>query len=208
MTNRRTPTTYAILGLLNVQSWTTYELAKQVQRSINWFWPRAERKLYDEPKRLVADGLATATKETTGKRPRTVYVITDAGRDELRRWLDAPPAPPTTEFEGLVKLFFAEAGSLEQLATTLDAIAAEATERIDVLRGRADAAIDEPRFPGRQHVSTVCLRLALDQEVAVLRWVDWVREQVAQWPDAADPGAWDGDRVLAELAADARAAVG
>ena len=41
----------------------------------------------------------------------------------------------------------------------------------------------------------------------MLRWVDWVREQVAQWPDAADPGAWDGTRVLAELAADARAAM-
>ena len=109
------PTTYAILGLLSVRPWTTYELAKQVQRSLSWFWPRAERKLYDEPKRLVADGLATATKESTGKRPRTVYGITDAGREELRRWLDEPPAPPTTEFEGLVKIFFAEAGSLDQL---------------------------------------------------------------------------------------------
>ena len=29
--------------------WTTYELAKQVQRSLGWFWPRAERKLYDVP---------------------------------------------------------------------------------------------------------------------------------------------------------------
>src|SRR5688572_5469801 len=52
----RTTTSYAILGLLSVRRWTTYELAKQVQRSLNWFWPRAERKLYDEPKRLVADG--------------------------------------------------------------------------------------------------------------------------------------------------------
>jgi PadR family transcriptional regulator AphA len=44
-----TTTSYAVLGLLSVRSWTTYELAKQVQRSLNWFWPRAERKLYDEP---------------------------------------------------------------------------------------------------------------------------------------------------------------
>ena len=47
-----TTTSYAVLGLLSVRSWTTYELAKQVQRSLNWFWPRAERKLYDEPKQL------------------------------------------------------------------------------------------------------------------------------------------------------------
>ena len=30
----RTTTSYAVLGLLSVRSWTTYELAKQVQRSL------------------------------------------------------------------------------------------------------------------------------------------------------------------------------
>ena len=55
---RRRPPPRRILGLLSLRSWTTYELAKQVQRSLGWFWPRAERKLYDEPKRLVAAGLA------------------------------------------------------------------------------------------------------------------------------------------------------
>jgi hypothetical protein len=73
----RTTTSYAILGLLSVRDWSTYELAKQVRRSLRWFWPRTERKLYDEPKRLVADGLATATKQYTGQRPRTVYGITE-----------------------------------------------------------------------------------------------------------------------------------
>ena len=52
------PTSGAILGLLSLRSWSTYELAKQVQRSVGWFWPRAERKLYEEPKRLVAAGFA------------------------------------------------------------------------------------------------------------------------------------------------------
>ena len=68
----RTTTSYAVLGLLSVRSWTTYELAKQVQRSLNWFWPRAERKLYDEPKRLAAAGLAKSAKEMTGARPLAV----------------------------------------------------------------------------------------------------------------------------------------
>ena len=77
-------TAQAILGLLALRSWTTYELTKQVQRSIGWFWPRAERKLYDEPKRLVAAGLAASSAEMTGARPRTVYTITAKGRKALR----------------------------------------------------------------------------------------------------------------------------
>ena len=72
-----TTTSYAILGLLRLRSWTSYELAKQVQKSLGWFWPRAERKLYDEPKNLVALGLATA----------------EPCRPLLRRWLHATTCP-------------------------------------------------------------------------------------------------------------------
>ena len=104
MARERTTTSYAILGLLTLRDWTTYELAKQVQRSLNWFWPRAERKLYDEPKRLVDGGLATAVREHTGARGRTVYGVTDAGRDALRAWLGEAPAPRSTEFEGMAYL--------------------------------------------------------------------------------------------------------
>src|SRR3954451_22223016 len=96
-------TAQAILGLLALRSWTTYELTQQVQRSLGWFWPRTERKLYDEPKRLVAAGLATSKQEMTGARPSTVYGITARGKKALRTWLGTPPAPPSLEFEGLVK---------------------------------------------------------------------------------------------------------
>ena len=200
MPARRTPTTYAILGLLNVRDWTTYELAKQVQRSLNWFWPRAERKLYDEPKRLVADGLATATSESTGKRPRTVYGITDAGREALRDWLDAPSAPRTSEFEGMVKVFFAEAGSLDQLHGTLDAIETETRGRLLELAELVDSGIEARRFPERMHLGALCMRLQLEQEVAVLRWVAWARDQVATWSATDDPGDWDPLRQYAAIA--------
>ena len=58
-----TSTSYAILGLLSLRPWTTYELAQQMQRALGQFWPRAESKLYEEPKKLVEHGLATATAE-------------------------------------------------------------------------------------------------------------------------------------------------
>ena len=171
MTPRRTTTTYALLGLLGVRSWTTYELAKQIQRSLNWFWPRAERKLYDEPKRLVARRAGHGHQGGHGQAPADRYGITDAGREELRRWLDEPPAPPTIEFEGLVKIFFAEAGSLDQLNATLDAIAAEATARLEALAVMADSGVESPSFPERLHIGALPMRLSLEHEATVLRWV-------------------------------------
>src|SRR5262245_62227671 len=113
-------TSQAILGLLALKDWTTYELTKQVQRSLGWFWPRTERKLYDEPRQLVAAGWATATEETVGKRPRTVYAITSDGRKALKRWLGEPSTPPSLEFEAMIRVFFADAGTLAQLRATLD----------------------------------------------------------------------------------------
>jgi DNA-binding PadR family transcriptional regulator len=205
----RTTTSYAILGLLSVRSWTTYELAKQVRRSLNWFWPRAERKLYDEPKHLVADGLATASRQFTGRRPRTVYEITDEGRAALRQWLDQGSAPPSTEFEAMLKVFFADAGSLEQLAGTIEAIGEAAAERLRELGAMAAQTADGgTEFEGRRHISALALRLQYLQEEAVLTWSRWASEHIAEWRSTTDAGNWDHRAVLRELAAGTERLVG
>jgi DNA-binding PadR family transcriptional regulator len=197
---KRTTTSYAVLGLLSVRTWTTYELAQQVRRSLNWFWPRAERKIYDEPKRLVADGLATSTREHTGQRPRTVYEITDEGRAALRDWLSTPSAARSVEFEAMLKVFFADAGTLDQLRATLDAIEAEAADRLRTLAGMAGQALaGTAPFPRRRHLSAVGLRLQYEQEAAVLRWARWAREQIDAWDDAGEPGTWDSPAALREV---------
>jgi len=198
---KRTTTSYALLGLLRLRPWTTYELAKQAQKSLNWFWPRAERKLYDEPKHLVAAGLATAKVEATGNRPRTVYAITRSGRTELARWLDAPAEPRAGEFEAMVKVFFADGGSRDQLLATLDRVEAEALDRIADLAGQAEGV---QAFPERLHINALSIRLYFDQEQTVIAWARWAREQVASWPSTTDPGDWDAVAALAEMAARAR----
>jgi len=41
MSNKQlTPTWFAILGLLSIQPFATYELAQQMDRTVRWFWPR------------------------------------------------------------------------------------------------------------------------------------------------------------------------
>ena len=41
MAGELTSTSYALLGLLAVKPWTTYELAQQMDRTMSRFWPRA-----------------------------------------------------------------------------------------------------------------------------------------------------------------------
>ncbi|MDP3894719.1 PadR family transcriptional regulator [Nocardioides sp.] len=198
---RRRPTTaYAILGLLALQPWSTYELAQQVKRSLNWIWPRTERRLYDEPKRLVADGLATSTLSYNGQRRRTVYEITEAGRTELADWLGRPPVPRTVEFEGLLKVFFADAGSRASLLSTLDEIAGDARERMVRLDAMIEQILhDGARFPERTHLQVLGLRQHVDVEAAVMGWAAWARTQVQSWQGTTDPGTWPAEDELTRL---------
>lgn len=195
-----TTTSYALLGLLNIRPWTTYELAKQVQRSLGWFWPRAERKLYEEPKRLVEYGFATATSEATGKRPRTLYAITPEGRKALKRWLDETPAAPMLEFEAMVKVFFADGGTLAQLETTIDRIERDATGRRDVLRGMIAERSNEVayEFAERWPINALAMRFQIDHNEQQIRWARWAREQIATWRSPRDAAGWDWAAALAD----------
>src|SRR5262249_57486988 len=97
-----TATSYAVLGLLAVRPRYAYDLVGQIKRSnIRLIWPRAESKLYEEPKTLVAHGLATSGVARTGARRRSVYRITPRGRHALRQWLGEPGAALLLEFESM-----------------------------------------------------------------------------------------------------------
>jgi PadR family transcriptional regulator, regulatory protein AphA len=194
-TAQQDATPYALLGLLSQRSWTAYELAQQVRRSLYWFWPRAERKLYDDPKRLAADGLVSATEEYTGNRKRTVYAITAKGRRELKAWLRTLSAEPSWENEALVKVFFADGGDLDALRSTLTAMGEAARGRLAELGSQAR---EEPPFP-RRHLKAVTLRLQQDLEEATVRWSEWALEATASWKGSDDPGEWDPESVYTPL---------
>ncbi|HEX8770681.1 MAG TPA: PadR family transcriptional regulator [Acidimicrobiales bacterium] len=177
-------TSYAILGLLAVKPWTTYELASQMRRALGWFWPRAESKLYEEPKKLVTQGLARATSEKVGNRPRTVYTITPKGRRALATWIPKPSGGPVLEFESLVKVFFAEHGSKSDLLATIHGARDWAEERfassVEIPRAYLDRS---GPFPERLPWLILAGQFLIEFTEAVHRWAEWAEEVVADWPE-------------------------
>ncbi|MDQ4067889.1 MAG: PadR family transcriptional regulator [Actinomycetota bacterium] len=205
-TGKLTTSSYAILGLLALRPWTTYELAKQMAVSLRNFWPRAESKLYEEPKKLVAHGLAEVRTEAVGRRPRSVYSITPAGREALRAWLDEPGAPASLEFEALVKVFFAEQGTKAQLVENLRRIADDQRRRVAVDAEWARRYLEgRSAFPERVAVLSLVGRLQADFNDMVLRWAEWALGAIEDWPDdiraaAPVPGALEEVAERAEKA--------
>lgn len=186
-----TTTSYAVLALLALRPWTTYQLAQQMERSLGWIWPRAVSRLYEEPKKLVAAGLATSRPAATGRRRSTVYTITPEGRQALAAWLTEPGTGPILECEALVKIAYADQGTREGLLANLTALIDDTTAKLSFGEMIAQQYLDGAGpFQDRLPYSGLMWRFLWDYHQAVLRWARWAHAEVQAWPaDMSQPGA-------------------
>jgi DNA-binding PadR family transcriptional regulator len=198
-----TTTSYAVLAQLAVHPWSTYELARQRVRYFRYVWPRAESAIYREVKRLAAMELVAARREYVGKRPRTVYSITEAGRQALRAWLATPVSPFAMDFEAMIRLFIAPLGTKEQLVATLEQVRSDAQEML-----RFGGAVKQEFLDGRADLQDqVYIRaLAVDFFISLLTTVDgWAERTLAEiqgWNDLSPDGKNDrGLQIMAQLPA-------
>ena len=182
---RLTTTTYGVLGLLAVRPHTTYELAKAMDRSVGRIWPRAQSKLFEEPKKLVEHGYASAREESVGRRPRTVYTISRRGRRALAAWLAEPGEGPTLEFEGMVKLLFADHGTRADALASIARARAWAIERNAGSLEAAErfAAATEGRYAERRATTLLLGSFLTDFYALVAAWADWAEAEVRSWPE-------------------------
>ena len=177
-------TSFAMLGMLAIRPWSTYELAKHLDRSLRPLWPRARSHLFKEPKKLVDHGLAEASEESVGRRPKTVYTITAKGREALRAWLALPGEGPNLEFEQLLKVFFADQSSKADALRAVANIRLWAEERNaeNVAVARAYVAGQGP-FPERAQVLNVVGRFLTEFADMVGGWAEWADKTIQAWPD-------------------------
>lgn len=202
MAKNLTPSSYAVLALLDLRPWTAYELTQQAQRSLRYAWPRSERLLYSEPKKLVKLGYASTYKDTSGGRSRNVYEITEEGRDALKAWGSARTQPPQIEIEALLRVLFADQGSLDDLHRALD-------ELEEDIRGHHQAIVElmgsyldggHP-FPQRTHLSVLFATFQIEIFKAIERWIEFARREVREWPSTKDVGMNERTETLIRLLA-------
>jgi len=189
MVRRMTTTTYAILSLLALQPWTAYNLTQQAARSLRFAWPNSERHLYTEPKKLVELGYATTYKETVGGRTRNVYEITEEGRDALAAWTETPPAPPQLEIEAILRLLFADQGTLADLKTSLECLGSDTRDLrsavVEVIGGYPEG---QHPFPERTHLSVLFATFQMELFDVIDRWSRFAQSEIEDWSSTKDIG--------------------
>lgn len=99
---------YSILGFLNLEKMTGYELKKAIDSSTQFFWHAELSQIYPVLKQLEnKKWVCVDVIPQAGKPDKKEYAITQDGRNELLRWLKEPlDESQPVKSPVLLKLFF------------------------------------------------------------------------------------------------------
>lgn len=115
------PLSHAILGFLEYQPMTGYDLKKFFDQSVAHFWSATQSHIYKALENLEKDGFVESQIiQGEGKPNRKQYQITGAGRGELRRWVSTPLPLEITREAWLIQIFFAQGLTNEEIIGLLD----------------------------------------------------------------------------------------
>lgn len=112
---------FALLGFLQYEPKTGYDLKQTMDKSTNHFWHAKQSQIYSTLKKMEADGLVVSHPEPQENRPdRKVYTITDSGKSAMQSWLQQPVTKLETPKQLLLlKLFFSGNMGKENILTQL-----------------------------------------------------------------------------------------
>ena len=110
---------HGLLGLINYEPMTGYELDKEFKESLAHFWQAKTSQIYRELDTMEQHGWLVSERVIQEDRPnKRVYSITDKGKAEFLRWLSSPGADikNATRVKSVffMRLFFAGETTPEQ----------------------------------------------------------------------------------------------
>jgi len=113
---------HALLGLINYQPKTGYELKATFDQSIHFFWNATLPQIYRTLNQMEKKGWLTLSVEhQNGKPSRKVYQITKSGQEEFKHWLAEPPEMAEIRNPILIKIFFGHHMNPSQFAALIRA---------------------------------------------------------------------------------------
>lgn len=100
---------FGILGFLNYEPMSGYDLVKAFDSSLQFFWHVQKSHIYLELKKLEKEGYICGETVIQSDRPnKKIFSITEAGKKEFMNWLAEGADENTTHFKSafLMKVFF------------------------------------------------------------------------------------------------------
>lgn len=166
---------HAILAALLERPLSGYDLAKQFDASIGFFWQATHQQIYLELAKLESkDFLRGSTAEQTSRRTRILYSVTDAGVDHLAQWAAAPSGSAIIKDDILVKCHALSVTSASGLRAQIAERRGHHQARLDTYRKALARLYPNPRdLAGTALGQYLSLRAGVRYETS---WLDWADE--------------------------------
>ncbi|MBU1288517.1 MAG: PadR family transcriptional regulator [Alphaproteobacteria bacterium] len=165
---------HAILVCLSEQDLSGYDLAKQFDTSIGFFWHASHPQIYRELRKLKDQGLLVSTDHSqVGKPNKTVYSLTDTGREALFAWSQRAVEPPAVKDELLVRLYALDDIDRPALMAQLHDRLEKHQERLRQYRRIKETQYASPDLSSRQQGKLIALEMGIRYEE---NWVSWCEE--------------------------------
>jgi DNA-binding PadR family transcriptional regulator len=131
---------HIILGMLHQQARSGYDLNKELETTIHYFWDADISRIYRSLRQMEMNGWVEHQTVVQEEHPnKKVYSLTELGQQELKNWLAQPGKAPGTRNPFLAQLHFSGAipikAQLRVLEQHLESLRADLLE----LKTRAEA---------------------------------------------------------------------
>lgn len=175
-TRSRTP--FTVLGCLAHGPKSGYDVKQFLERTVVHFWSESYGQIYPALRRLEEESLVEGRTEPGERgREKTVYRITEAGRERLAAWLAEPAEPVRPRYEHSLKLFFGHVVGPERSRDHVERLRSETRERLEAYReGEAELRARLEGGDAPEHVPywLAVLRGGVRYSEMVLDWCDEV----------------------------------
>ncbi|MFL0268102.1 PadR family transcriptional regulator [Candidatus Clostridium radicumherbarum] len=111
-------TRYVLLGLLQEENLSGYELKKIIDIRMSFFWQESYGQIYPELSKMAEEGLVEIShREIEGdlKREKINYKITSKGTNEFKRWMEQENEKDTVRSEVLLKLYLSTSKNISEM---------------------------------------------------------------------------------------------
>lgn len=125
-----------ILGLLSHEPLTGYDIKKNIDGAIRFFWKGSFGSIYPALSHMEERGFVVRLKNS-GKesgREKITYSITPQGKDVLRAWLESSKACNELKYETLLKLFFGGVADKETSVRNIECFENEISQELQLLK--------------------------------------------------------------------------
>jgi len=135
---------HGLLGLLNYEPMTGYELNKTFENSLNYFWQAQKSQIYRELNSMEKKGWVEFKIIYQDNKPnKKQYTLTNEGIQELKNWLNEPDISKDLIIRNvfLMKIFFSGVNNYDENIKLLETFKNECKINIDSLKS-VDSSID------------------------------------------------------------------